>query len=284
MTEAGRPSPVILLLTVVVLVNAWIGVNAVWGLTSVTPTAASAVMSDLWPLEVWVAIALSVIGAIAAGGWRSRERGLFVASTMLATYVLGVLVSQLAQDWIDPQGPLLDRLFYLYGAVPMLVTCYALRRDRLHVLLRVGAWRIESPSWPLALKIAAAVGAAIVCLRLAAEVAGPPGDGWPRSVTIVALSLVNGVTEELLFRGLIFVALIPAVGLRLAIVLQALLFGFSHVGSSPAWIGELISAVVLVPLGALFAWAAYRRHGIGWVAGVHALLDIVGLSLLPPGT
>ncbi len=276
----GQPSLVAIALLFISLSLVWLGVNAIWGLTSPSPTAASQWMSNFAPLTYWFGCSLALLALIGFTSGFFTKQNLVVPVSMLMAFVIGVAGAEYAQIWVDPQGPIVHRLFVLYAAIPMIGVWLAFPQHRAQYPLRIGAWTQRNSRWPLFVTALFIAAIAVLCVRLAIDLNLLSDEWWPHPATIVALSALNGFTEELLFRGLIFSALAIAVGLRWGIILQALLFGFIHLGSSEAWIGELFAAIYLVPLGAYFAFAAYKRNGLAWVVGIHALLDVGSLSLL----
>ena len=278
--QLSQPSLAVVALLLVALSLVWLGVNAIWGLTSSSLTVASQWMSNFAPLGYWFGCSLALLALMAVTSSFFKDQHMLVPISMLMAYVVGVAGAEYAQNWIGPQGPILHRLFMLYAALPMIGVWLAFPQHRARYPLRIGDWSNGNSRWPLVVTILFVVAIAILCTRLAIDLNLLSDDWWPQTATIVALSTLNGFTEELLFRGLIFPALAIAVGLRWGIILQALLFGFIHLGSSEAWIGELFAAIYLVPLGAYFAFAVYKRNGLAWVSGIHALLDVASLSLL----
>lgn len=274
---ADVAGPIVLLIG---LAFVWTGVNAFWGLTGASQTAASHLLASIAPLEFWATCSLAILILFAAISAKFSDQRMLIPFCMMIAYVAGVGGAEYAQNWIDPKGPILHRLFYLYTAFPMIAVWFAFPERRAQYPLRIGGWSAKNPKWPLSAAVIFFVAIAILFIRLAMDLGYVSFDRWPQSGTIVALSTLNGFTEELLFRGLMFPALVVAVGLRWGIILQALLFGFIHLGSSQAWIGELIAALYLVPLGAFFAYGAYARNGLAWVAGLHAAIDVIGLSLI----
>ncbi len=100
---------------------------------------------------------------------------------------------------------------------------------------------------------------------------------WPMLATF---ALIPGVTEEILFRGLIFRYLERAAGSWIALFLSALLFGFAHYTNPNAGLIPAIAIAIEagIMLGAVYMltrrlWAAIGVHAAwnftqGWVYGI----------------
>jgi membrane protease YdiL (CAAX protease family) len=80
----------------------------------------------------------------------------------------------------------------------------------------------------------------------------------------MVFSLSNGIAEEVIYRGAFMVLAARVIGLRAAVVVQAVVFGFAHAGAS--FMGSPLPVVVGVGLA-------------GYVAG---LLTIKTRSLMMP--
>jgi hypothetical protein len=85
-----------------------------------------------------------------------------------------------------------------------------------------------------------------------------------------------GVTEELLFRGLIYRALEDWRGRRRAIWGSALGFGLYHVGGQ----GPL-GLIAGLLMGVIFGAIRWRAGGIAGLIVVHGLTDVTSLIMLP---
>jgi membrane protease YdiL (CAAX protease family) len=90
--------------------------------------------------------------------------------------------------------------------------------------------------------------------------------------------LLVGPVEELLFRGLVYRALLDWRGLRWAIWGSSLIFVLWHIFGK----GALVGAAMLL-YGLIFALMRWRAGGILWAALVHGGMDIASLWLLPDG-
>jgi membrane protease YdiL (CAAX protease family) len=85
-----------------------------------------------------------------------------------------------------------------------------------------------------------------------------------------------GPIEELLFRGLIYKALLDWRGLRWAIWGSALAFGFYHVGRS-----GLVAALAISLIGLVWGLIRWRAGGIVGLFLIHATYDTVSRYLWP---
>jgi|SRR6185295_3735228 len=95
--------------------------------------------------------------------------------------------------------------------------------------------------------------------------------GVLESLLWVAVAIVAGACEELVFRGYLQPQLWALYGkLPLAIMLQALVFGVAHLYQG--WRSALVTVVYGLAFGALAAW----RRSIVPGAIAHSLVDVVG--------
>jgi membrane protease YdiL (CAAX protease family) len=93
---------------------------------------------------------------------------------------------------------------------------------------------------------------------------------------IVFYFLLVGLVEELLFRGLVYRALVDWLNPGLAILGSAVGFGLWHLG----WAGPL--ALFHVAIGLFFGLVRWRAGGIVGLIFAHGLLDLVMLQWDPP--
>ncbi len=92
---------------------------------------------------------------------------------------------------------------------------------------------------------------------------------------IVFYFVLVGFVEELLFRGVIYLAFDEWRGVRWAIWGSAAMFGVYHVG----WQG--VAAVGALLLGVIFAGIRWRAGGIVGLILVHGLMDVIATMMLP---
>ena len=95
---------------------------------------------------------------------------------------------------------------------------------------------------------------------------------WPA----LSLLLFTGLSEELLFRGVLQTAAVRALGARWGIVTIAVMFGVLHIG----WQSALDVAFVTL-VGLFFGWAVYRTRSILGVTLAHGIANIFLFIVLP---
>jgi hypothetical protein len=105
--------------------------------------------------------------------------------------------------------------------------------------------------------------------------------GWRSVVISVAIALVNGILEEVLWRGA-YVSLFPDQWL-LAVLYPAVGFGVWHFSPQSVFPnrapgGNLSLVLVAAILGLLWGWVAYASGSIGWTVASHVLFDFSGLG------
>jgi uncharacterized protein len=95
-------------------------------------------------------------------------------------------------------------------------------------------------------------------------------------ISLLALAILIGFTEEIFFRGLLLESLLP-VGIRKAVLLSAVLFGLPHLlkAASGIWDPYFAVATTLFAMGIGVCFAALRvRTGTIWpLIGIHILID-----------
>lgn len=132
----------------------------------------------------------------------------------------------------------------------------------------------------LALGIGAGVAIAAGALALGTTLAAPFfgaiafSAGDPRSLLpAIAAALANGALEEVVYRGAMLAWLTPVVGLRGAIVLQALVFGAAHTGTD--FTGSPIPVMAAVAAaGAIGGIIASMRRSLALPILLHAAFDV----------
>lgn len=92
-------------------------------------------------------------------------------------------------------------------------------------------------------------------------------------LTLVALAVLAGLGEELLFRALIQGALAEYLSLPLAVVLASVVFGLLHC-LSPVYF--LVATLLGVLLGAVYVWSGSLLLVIVW----HTVYDLMALFCL----
>jgi membrane protease YdiL (CAAX protease family) len=95
---------------------------------------------------------------------------------------------------------------------------------------------------------------------------------WPA----LALLLFTGLSEELLFRGVLQGAAKKALGARWGIVYVAAMFGALHIGWESALDVGFVTAV-----GLYFGWVAHRTGSILGITFAHGIANIMLFIVLP---
>jgi len=105
-----------------------------------------------------------------------------------------------------------------------------------------------------------ALGAALACLPIA-----------------VALSAVNALTEELIFRIVLAQALAPVANATAIAAASALLFGIPHYLGTP---GRLAGVLMAGFMGWFLMLSVLQTGGLAWAWTIHFVLDIVIITVL----
>ena len=274
---------------------AWLGVSAIWGLTSPKDTLVSGLLRELGSLAAWAVGPAVLSGVVALFAARRGNRGLLAASAMLFAYLAGVAVSRYAKLWVNPPGgiplqdlgdagrALFERSFLLIPALPMLVVAYLVCRQDLP--FRFGNWGVGNwhRSYLLALLLIGLPG----FFMMQSTVGFAPiknGTLWPALLPVLALALLNAFTEELLFRGLIQTPLVAYLGAGWGVLLQAAFFAIHHWGASPSLIAGAPMAIILLFAAIWMGRSVLETRGLGWAIAFHALLDFVFFAahFVPP--
>ena len=145
-------------------------------------------------------------------------------------------------------------------------------------------WRAPSPvlsrgGLPLLLLLLAAAGAWLgVRLSLPADA----GTDMHRTLQVLGTTVLVGINEEWLFRGLVLAALCRRLGLKRGALLATVLFGTFHmmnvVAGEPLTLA-LIQAGITTLIGAVFALAAVATRSLLWPAIGHGLYDFAVLEM-----
>ncbi len=282
---------------VFLLAVTWLGVNAVWGLLGPRDTFVSVWLRAFLPLNQWVFLSLALLFvATVAAGWR-RHSGLVTVASLLLAYLGGVLISEIIgrqvnlaetplREMTGQLFPLLDRSVLLVPAIPMLGVLWMRRQSHLEHIFRVGTWTdpVASwsiggryPTWGLLLLGWLSLVALPAALLMQAQVGFAPfrsGTAWAALPALSALALLNGFTEELLFRGFIQSALVACLGRTKGVWLQAAFFGIHHWGASPGAAAGFPAMIFTVLLGALWGRSVLKTRGLGWAVVTHASIDL----------
>jgi len=102
---------------------------------------------------------------------------------------------------------------------------------------------------------------------------------WGLFAVHLPLTVINGVLEEVLWRGL-YVRAFPQ-DCRLGVVYPALGFALWHLAPQavhPSPLGVWLFAALTLPLGLVYGWAARRSGSIRWPAVSHAANGVLVLG------
>ena len=137
---------------------------------------------------------------------------------------------------------------------------------------------LNRKGWGLSLACGAALllGRMLVTLSVDWQMSGPPVSLLGLAGEVVFYIVFVGLTEELLFRGVVYHALEIWRGARWAIWGSAIAFALYHVpGQGPlAGFGTLVIGIILAAI-------RWRSGGIAGLIIVHAAIDIVAVHMLP---
>lgn len=218
------------------------------------------------PLVGWVAaLSLAAVGLHPRFGRDAR-----VAAWVAAGFAI-LLAVRLPPVWPLVQLAFLVPVALAVAAIP------ALRPAREHL----GRGRLDAlPVLLLGGMAAVALTAWVQLLEpdLAALRAFVPA--WPApllALGLVGFSVVNALLEEVAFRGLLQGALTSLLGVEIAIVLQAALFGLAHWHGFPS--GPL-GAAMAGSWALLLGWARHRTGGLITPVLAHIAADAVIFALL----
>lgn len=175
--------------------------------------------------------------------------------------------------WLGREaGYLLGFLFY-WTVWCLLVPFLVLGREGFRTLFSDRVPLFSSSNWPAAVLFT-------VVMLVALLMYGRDFLRAPLVLILVALPLaiVNGICEELLWRGL-YVRAFPA-NLWLAVLFPALAFALWHLAPQSLFPAENRLAFVLSTffLGLAYGWIAYRTGSAKWTALSHSLNGVLALS------
>lgn len=278
----------------------WVGINAVWGLTSARDTLVSSWLRGVLPLDVWVWAVAGLLLAAVVFSFAYRSVGLAALVVMLGAYFVGVLASRLGYAAIEPRGGIpideftdllnftWERSFILYPAIPMLAVYWMFKQGDATNPLRFGNWSASTrllragerqKPWKAHMLEWALLVALPLAIVMQLSVGFAPitsGRLFVFFLPVLYMAFFNAFSEELIFRGLLQPSLIRYVGPGLGIWLQGIFFGIHHWGSSP--VPSFPIAVVIVFLGVIWGKSAYETRGLGWAVIAHMLVDFAFFS------
>jgi len=189
-----------------------------------------------------------------------------------AIYIFALWLSVKFGKLIPPSGKTADTAIHAAITIAFLLAAYKL------VIARLGARpKDDLPGSSAALRdgaIGIAIGFSIMALSVAVAAAlgvyriVGPGDASRLLLELVAVAIIPGFTEELLFRGILFRWIEEFGGSWLALLVTSALFGLAHIlNPNATWFS---SFAIAVEAGVLLG-AAYMLTRNLWLAmGLHA--------------
>lgn len=109
------------------------------------------------------------------------------------------------------------------------------------------------------------------------QAAADEGTAW---ILVVSAVVLAPIAEELLYRGMLFQALAKRLGTGWGIWLSAAAFGVTHAALGAPWLANALLVAVILPLGALLAWAFHRRGTLLVPILGHAAFNAINATLL----
>ena len=192
----------------------------------------------------------ALAGGLAGPATPPLTNAALLRTALLEILILGVLALFLrARGWTLRRLAAAPTLEDLVVGIALAVACY-------------GGYAIL---WNVTLILAPGIGAAAHATRL---IAGPLQ--WP---TLVLVSLVNPVFEEVLACAYVIAALRERAGVVAAVNTSAALRVFCH------FYQGAVGLLGIVPMALLFAWWYARTQRLWPLIVAHALVDLAGLAL-----
>jgi membrane protease YdiL (CAAX protease family) len=213
-----------------------------------------------------------------------RSRSAASEILFVCLFAFGILLARQAWHHFYPaEGPPIDRarlLGLLAVEIPVLLVVGWVLSVRGWTLRGLGlAPTLGQTLLSLAFVVATIIIWTAVAFVLAALGAGPPPTqtplvskdiGWP---TIIGVSLVNGIFEEVFLCGYLITALRGRFGLPLAVGASVAVRVLLHVYQGP------VGMLNMAGMGLLFAWWFARTGKLWPLVVAHILLDVIALAL-----
>lgn len=246
-----------------------------WGLVVLGLHGPFLVDVPVWPFALGSALLALVI----------RRRPIGAVLAVSACYWAGVS----AMIWLAEQVPWVPFGYPWYSLVPLLFMLAWMRlsgRERL-------VWRGRMTGWvgPGSATALGLVAAAVLYVWLGRHpethaLVSSLLPAWPTLGLIglaLAFAVFNAWLEETMYRGCYQQALIPAIGIGPAILIQGTLFGALHViGGVPSGaLGGVLAGLFGIAMG----WLAHRSGGLRLPILAHAIADLAIMLtvILGPG-
>ncbi len=266
-------------------------------MTGTDQTLISAFLLKLTSLKLVLIVSLVYLG----GNVLVKHKSNFHFDLILFLYLLGVWGSRVLFNYLEPSNRLplqgySDLPFYVYYRsfflLPIcLLVLILIWKDRFEWNIgkfgrlgtRTRIFKAGSPkrSWRQVLWIYTFL---IVIPSLIAFQAGMNFEHlkslnyYALIPAILVMSVFNGLSEELIFRGFLLTVFVKQFGAKAGIALQGVLFGFLHWGSSPDLISGLPMAVFLAFIGVMAGKSVHETKGMGWAIIAHTLADFAIFS------
>ena len=286
-------------LSALAVVIAFVAVNAIWGITGDSHTLVSEWEQSIAPLGIWLAISLVVLFGLSLprySDWAPTKANsilcIFVVGVLLAESVYHALLPRLGgagvpiDDYLDPFRFALHRVFFLVPVIPILLL---MGRGSLTHLVSLGRWNTQSKllgtkkvTWIQLFAVVMGASGLVALVMQAGIGFQPIISGWLIAFfpAVLLSAFINGVSEEILFRGGIQPAFVDQVGERGGIGMQALLFGLLHLGSSPTPLGILTTTGAATVLGLLWGYSVARTGSVWWAILTHMAADFTFFAVL----
>lgn len=196
---------------------------------------------------------------------------------------LGALAIYVAGEFLSPFDYTDHRFVIDYFATELAVTAYLLLATVL--LLPAPALGLQRPArvqWryllPFALWLPTALGAWWVTRQSVPAAAADTATGW----YLLRTTLLVGVTEEWLYRGLVFAALARWLGLRRGAYVALLVFGAFHLINVAAGVPvklALVQFVLATMTGSVLLLAAFATRSLWLPMLGHGLYDFAVIDM-----
>jgi membrane protease YdiL (CAAX protease family) len=239
------------------------------------------VVAALVPSTRPLAVGLLLLGFAVTLTRRSELRWLWAAPIPIAVWIAWrILSAPLAHpgglDCADAASPpavwRLGQAFLALGTLAVLTGILGVAARRLW-------WR--RPSVPIArLSVLGFFVAGPLGLVLGAAIARPYFRTFELSLTDpmalvpgMVFSLSNAIGEEVIYRGALMALASKVIGLRAALVFQAVVFGFAHAGAS--FMGSPLPVVVAIGIGGYIAGLlVIKTRSLMMPIAVHVAIDL----------
>lgn len=221
---------------------------------------------------------------------------------VVGIYIVALLIGQLAAVVIVAVRGTTDDLplvvLVAVSPVALLVSALAWLRlrygDRARLVRGRARWRLSDLAIGLGLGVACFLGQRLIVIAAVAIASWfgaelPPVQetfrmiaGNPRTAPVLAVTavLLAPLSEEVLFRGVLFQGLRQRQGFWAAALASAAVFTLAHLGDGSGVLGGVVIAAGILPLGVAFAAILERRGSVLACAATHSAYNAAGVALL----